>query len=338
MTELERELPSRRRVAPAWGLHRPSKRLPREHVSEAQRMRIISAMTDLACDHGAESIAVSHVISLAGVSRRTFYELFEDRGDCLLAAIEQALELMSERASAAYGAHERWVDAVRAGLYELLALFDQEPRLARLAIVQSPAAGPAALEHRREILDRLARVIDAGRAEARTEPPPLTAEGVVGGVLGVIHTRLLRPSSGSLIELLSPLMSIIVLPYLGAAAARRELSRPSPAPLAAVKLSNGLDGLNVRLTHRTLAVLKVIAAEPGLSNKEIGQRAGVTDAGQISRLLARLADRRLTENTGGGQPMGAANAWRLTRKGEDLENAIRRRWLTGPLRHNGGAP
>jgi AcrR family transcriptional regulator len=326
------------KVAPADRVYTRRQRLPREHVSEAQRMRIIAAVTELACEDGAESIAVSRVIGLAGVSRRTFYELFEDRGHCLLAAIEQALELMGERAGAAYGEHERWVDGVRAGLLELLALCDQEPRLARLTVVQSAAAGPAALECRREVLARLARVIDHGRADARAAPPPLTAEGVVGGVLSVIHTRLLKPGSGALVELLNPLMSMIVLPYLGSAAARRELSRSSPAPPASVTLSYGLNGLSVRLTHRTLAVLKAIAAEPGLSNKEIGRRAGVADAGQISRLLARLAERRLLENTGAGQPMGAANAWRLTRKGEELERAIRRRWLTAPVRPNGGAP
>ena len=301
-------------------------------------MRIISAVTELACEDGAEAIAVSRVISLAGVSRRTFYELFEDRGDCLLAAIEQALELMGERASEAYGAHERWVDGVRAALLELLALCDQEPQLARLTVVQSAAAGAAAMECRREVLARLAHVIDQGRADARAKPPPLTSEGVVGGVLGVVHTRLLKPGSGALVELLNPLMSMIVLPYLGAGAARRELSKPSPALPVSVKLSSGLNGLSVRLTHRTLTVLKVIAVEPGLSNKEIGRRAGVTDAGQISRLLARLGERRLLENTGAGQPMGAANAWRLTRKGEELERAIRRRWLTAPFRPNGGAP
>jgi AcrR family transcriptional regulator len=152
------------KVAPAARVY--TRRLPREHVSEAQRMRIIAAVTELACEDGAESIAVSRVIGLAGVSRRTFYELFEDRGHCLLAAIEQALELMGERAGAAYGEHERWVDGVRAGLLELLALCDQEPRLARLTVVQSAAAGPAALECRREVLARLARVVDRVRAAA----------------------------------------------------------------------------------------------------------------------------------------------------------------------------
>ena len=79
----------------------------------------------------------------------------------------------------------------------------------------------------------------------------------------------------------------------------------------------------MRLTHRTVRVLATIAAQPGLSNRQISQRAGITDQGQISRLLSRLARLQLIENTGQGQRKGSANAWRLTRHGEAVERTIR---------------
>jgi AcrR family transcriptional regulator len=289
-------------------------------------MRIVAATVHLASEHGVQAATVSHIVDLAGVSRKTFYGLFEDRGDCLLAAIEQSLTLARERASVACEAHERWVDRVRAGLFAVLQLLDEEPKLARLCVVQWAAAGPAALARRSEVLDQLAQLIDEGRESARRQPLPLTAEGVVGGVLGVIHARLLRPGSGALVELLNPLMSMIALPYLGGAAARRELSRPAPPPREVVKSEtapNLLHGLSVRLTYRTLTVLEVVADEPGLSNCEIGERAGITDQGQISRLLARLARVGLLENTGGGQAKGTTNAWRLALRGKHVERAIR---------------
>lgn len=313
-------------ASPPRGYKR-AKRLPREHVSEVQRMRIISAMIDVACDQGADQVAVTRVIGRAGVSRRTFYEHFDDRGDCLLAALRQALGRAGERAGAARDAHERWLDGMRAGLCELLGFFEEEPQLAWLTVVHSAAAGPAALALRAEALDRLARAVDEGRVHARVQPPRLTAEGVVGGVLNVIHSRLLRPDPGTLIDLLNPLMSMIALPYLGSAAARRELTRANPAPRPALKPRISPDtpaGRGLRLTYRTLAVLQVIAAEPGLSNKQIGARAGIVDQGQISRLLGRLCERGLTKNTGGGQPMGAANAWWLTHQGEQLALASER--------------
>ena len=78
----------------------------------------------------------------------------------------------------------------------------------------------------------------------------------------------------------------------------------------------------MRLTHRTMAVLAAISAEPGLSNFQVSERAGVTDQGQISKLLARLSHLGLAENTGGGQSRGAANEWHLTPRGREVQEAI----------------
>jgi AcrR family transcriptional regulator/DNA-binding MarR family transcriptional regulator len=303
------------------------RRLPRGGVSEAQRARIIAAMIDVAYERGPESIALSRMVARAGVSTRTFYELFEDRSDCLLAAVEQTLEVVGERLGTAYASGECWLDRVRAGLLELLSLFDEEPRLAWLLVVHSASAGPAALTLRAEVLDRLAGAIDEGRADAPSEPTPLTAQAVVGGVLSVIHSRLLAPDTGVLLDLLNPLMSMIALPYRGAGTAHNELARrrATPSRNAGSALSSRAPvGYDIRLTSRTLAVLRVIAAEPGLSNRQIGDRAGIADRGQASRLLARLCERKLIENTGGGQPLGAANAWWLTPRGRRLAFALGR--------------
>ena len=54
-------------------------------------------MFDVAAQQGAGSVTVAHVVERSGVSRRTFYEHFSDREDCLLAAFERALTLASDR-------------------------------------------------------------------------------------------------------------------------------------------------------------------------------------------------------------------------------------------------
>lgn len=212
MTPPEQELHARNGSSAAT-LTRDN-RSAREEVSEAQRMRIIAAIVAIASQHGPEGATIARITGSAGVSRRTFYELFDDRGDCLLAAFEQVVALASRRAIAAYETYERWVDRVRAGLFAVLQFFDEEPELARLCVVQSAAAGPAALARRGELLDQLARVVDQGRGAARRQPPPLTADVIAGGVLSVIHSQLLKPDPEALVELLNPLMSFIVLPYL----------------------------------------------------------------------------------------------------------------------------
>ena len=79
----------------------------------------------------------------------------------------------------------------------------------------------------------------------------------------------------------------------------------------------------MRLTYRTALVLGCIAEEPGASNRVIGDHAGVSDQGQISKLLARLERLGLAANTGDGHLKGEPNAWRLTPRGVQVEHSIR---------------
>jgi hypothetical protein len=178
------------------------------------------------------------------------------------------------------------------------------------------------------MLDKLARIIDEGRGASRASrnPPPLAAHGVLGGTLGLIHARLITRDPRSLVELVNPLMSMIVLPYLGPAAARRKQHRRRASrPSSARKRRPSADppgDFGIRLTYRTLRVLEAATAEQGLNNKELSERAGITDQGQISKLLSRLARHGLTENTGEGQARGEPNAWIVTRKSTEFLHAV----------------
>ena len=120
-------------------------------------------------------------------------------------------------------------------------------------------------------------------------------------------------------------MAIVVLPYLGQAAAAKELKRAIPKARRAPSkpVDDPLDGLNMRITYRTLRVLSAVADLPGGSNREIADRAGVSDAGQISKLLARLEKIGLLHNSGDGQAKGERNAWGLTARGAEVEEATR---------------
>jgi hypothetical protein len=127
---------------------------------------------------------------------------------------------------------------------------------------------------------------------------------------------------------------MIVLPYLGPAAARREQTRAMPiASQAHLGESSGgvlaagdpLRGVPVRLTYRTARVLAGVAEHPGASNRMVAEYAGVLDAGQISKLLARLERVGLLANTAERHSKGEPNAWTLTSKGEQLTRSIRLR-------------
>jgi hypothetical protein len=218
---------------------------------------------------------------------------------------------------------------MRAALGRLLAFLDEEPALASLLLLYAPAAGENVQAARLDVLTELARAVDLGRdvKGANRDAPALTGEAVVGGVLAVVSARVQRSKGEPLGALLGSLMSMIVLPYLGEGAARRELrvrGRPAPPPTRPkVGETDPLANLDMRLTYRTVRVLMVVAERPGASNREIAEGAGVIDQGQISKLLNRLERLGLVENHGLGQLYGTANAWRLTASGARLERATR---------------
>jgi AcrR family transcriptional regulator/DNA-binding MarR family transcriptional regulator len=307
--------------------------LPRGQVTEIQRSRMLAAAVEAVDEVGYARMTVAQVISRARVSRKTFYDVFADREDCFLAAFEQALSQAEILAREAYERESGWRDGVRSALTRLLMFMDAEPGIAKLCVVEALAAGDRVLERRAQALDEMAAVVDQGRhlTNATREPPEVTAEGVVGGVFAVIHTRLLEGGKEPLTDLVGSLMSMIVLPYLGARAASRELSRPAievprdKRPRGLTRSKDPLEGLNMRLTYRTVRVLMVIAEHPGASNREIAEGSGIVDQGQISKLLNRLARLNLVENLGDGQEKGAANAWHLTARGAQVERATRPR-------------
>jgi AcrR family transcriptional regulator/DNA-binding MarR family transcriptional regulator len=295
-------------------------------VSEIQRQRILLAMSDVTAERGAGSVTVAHIVARSGVSRRTFYELFSDREACLLAALDQAIERAGAVVMPAYrAAPPRWRERIRAGLVALLAFFDEEPAVARVCVVEALGAGPTVLARRTRVVQALIDVVEEGRGEVRgRQPPPLTAEGVVGAVLAILHARLAQRSKTRFSALAPQLMAAIVHPYLGLAAAEKELHRPTPQIQTQTRSRRDpLEGLDMRLTYRTVRVLAAIGAHPGASNRQVAAAAGVADQGQVSKLLARLQNLGLILNRGQGQPKGSANAWDLTPRGHEVERSIR---------------
>ena len=153
----------------------------------------------------------------------------------------------------------------------------------------------------------------------------------MGAVFVVLHARLLNETGEALRDLLGPLMYMIVLPYLGSRAASRELEKPTPAvppkreARSALRNDDPFGGLNMRLTYRTIVVLSAVADHPGASNRKIADCSGVSDPGQISKLLGRLARLDLVKNHGERDGKGSPNAWELTQRGSQVARFARLR-------------
>lgn len=335
----------RRRTATGWtGTSRRRRTAPASGhggLQEVQRARILAGATEVVGELGYEGLTVTEIVKRTRISRRTFYEVFAGREQCFLAAFDAALARVSAPTIAAYESERAWTERIRAALSALLAVFDERPALARLLVVETLAAGSSATRRRAEVVRALVGAVDAGRGQV---PPrrasataPLAAEGAVGAVLAVLHDRILSTGGRPLSALLGPLMSIIVLLYLGPAAAQRELRRARPRAQRSRRgqsHANLLNGLDMRITYRTLRVLAAVGELPGASNRVVAERAGIADQGQTSKLLARLQRLGLIENgepgrRNGGRFRGEANRWALTARGAQVVEAVQARAPTG---------
>ena len=316
-----------------------------DEVDEIQRARILSAMVEVASEAGYLGAAVAPVVARAGVSRRTFYELFDGREDCFLAAFDWGIGQAREAMAEAYGSQRSWRERVRHALAALLAFFDAEPELARVCVIEALAAGRLVLERRAQVVESLTAALDADAPAGRSASVPLlTAEGIVGGALSVLHGRLFEQAHakdaslvqnggeppGPLIELHGQLMALVALPYLGPRVAGEELTRAAPSVAMRETVRSSGDGkrllerLDMRLTYRTVRCLIYIGKHPGSSNREIAQGAEIADEGQASKLLTRLTRVGLIANTKPHGP-GYANYWVLTAHGQQVLGAVQAR-------------
>ncbi len=305
---------------------------PGDHLVEIQRSRLLAGAVGAVEEFGYAHTTVEQITSRARVSRRTFYDLFANREACLTALFDKVAARVEGEIAAADLAGLAWRERVRGGLWVVLSFFDREPALARVCVVEA-ARGGAEIQGRREaILARLADLVDEGRGESARglDCTGLTAEGLVGAAFAIVYARLLRGERTPLAGLVGELMSLIVLPYLGPAAARREQTRAHRGGVLTAASAHGqpqvdvdpLQEVPMRLTYRTVRVLECIAELPGVSNRVVAEHAGVADQGQISKLLARLERLGLTENTGVGHSKGEPNAWTLTPLGRQVAQRL----------------
>lgn len=310
-------------------------------MSRLHRSRLLAGAVTVAEEVGYAQTTVSRIAQRAGVSRGTFYALFADRDDCLAAVYADLVEAVVEELSRLRLDELPWRERIRNGLVAILGLLDAEPALARVCFVECARGGPKLTAAREQAVALLAGALDAGREDpdCLLEPSGATAEILVHAVFGIAHSRL-AAGGEPLSELFGELVGLVVLPYLGPEAAQRESNRPPPAPAPRATPDrrkdppvNTLAAPRIRLTYRTTRVLECIAESPGATNIAIARAAGVSDQGQISKLLARLEQHGLLVNSGDVERKWAVNTWSLTRQGEALIQGVRRRPL--PSRSGG---
>ena len=208
-----------------WRLPRGRHRLPPEVIARSQRERLLSAAIDVVAEKGYAATTVADLTKEAGISRTTFYEMFEDKEACFLAAYDAAVDVLTRRIATAFEAEQSWPARARAGLEALLSSLAAEPQLARLALVDVGSAGPAAQRRYRAALQRMTPFFDEGRDYAPNGRalPANTSRMAIGAVIGLVVDEIEEGRTERLPDLLPEVLFATYLPYLGPEAATREV-------------------------------------------------------------------------------------------------------------------
>jgi AcrR family transcriptional regulator len=195
--------------------------LPRETVARSQRERLLDAAARVTAERTYEATTVADIIADAGVGRESFYELFEDRRACVLAAHQELLDDLVAHVRVAYEGPGEWVERCRATLRVLLEWFATDPALGRFLLVEAAAVGPEFHAIFQAGFDRFVEVIDSGLDADLPDPDPLPATSLaVGAAISRVYAEVAAGRTARLPKLLPQLTYETLVPFVGEAAAR----------------------------------------------------------------------------------------------------------------------
>lgn len=197
----------------------PRSGLSRAEVMANQRRRVLDGLAAALAYHGYEDTKISDIVELGGVSRPTFYELFESKEQCFAAAYDDGVRQLVAAIEGALVGEREWAVRVSAALAAGLDFLAAHPPVAHLLLVESLAAArPARLEHERS-LARLARALRAppGKLTGPPTMPEETARLLAGGLASLLSGRVLAGEAEHLQESHDLLLGYLLAPSLPAA-------------------------------------------------------------------------------------------------------------------------
>lgn len=192
--------------------------LSRGQILESQRERLLAAIAQEVAVKGYRGTTITDVVKLASVSTRDFYEHFDGKEACFLAAFEAVRDHLEGVVRAAVVSEEEWPQQMIAALAAALEFFAAEPDLARLTLVEPVSATPAIAIRFREAVLGCVPALARGRDELEDDEalPPSTEDSLLGGCISLATRSILAGETEQLPGLLPSMVEFTLAPYLGA--------------------------------------------------------------------------------------------------------------------------
>jgi AcrR family transcriptional regulator len=268
-------------------LPRGPQALPREQVAAHQRERLYKAMVQCVDEHGYVATTISELVARARISRRSFYEHFHNKDECLLATYDTVIERLRRRLDQAQAPTETWDERLEAYVRTLFDAAGDRPDAARLVCVEIGAAGPIGVQRWADGAERLQHYIVAGFAQANgpgTVPDPV-ARAIVGAVRRILYTRVQRARSSKslraeLAGLVPDLLAWIACYY------------PSPEGLPRRPRTRRSSAVGAQLGGRAPGTLSArpLTGERGLPRGEHSLPRGFVTHNQRERIFDAIAN------------------------------------------------
>jgi len=206
-----------------WRLPRGRHGLPREIVERSQRERLLAATVRVTTEKGYEATTVGDVLAEAGVGRESFYELFDDKLECMLAAHAILIDDLDRAVRTAYARPGRWPDRFRSALQAALEWFAADPEATRFALVELVSAGRVSRERFRAVFARFVELLEDGVGADGLRPDLAQASDLaVSAALARVYEEVLHDRTARLPELLPTLTFELLVPYVGEEEARAQ--------------------------------------------------------------------------------------------------------------------
>ena len=162
----------------------------------------------------------------------SFYALFGGKEECFLATYDAVVEEGKRELAKAIPPAAPWGEQMVAMLRALLALIEEDPFAARIALVEVQAAGLEALDHHERNLEAAAELLRGGRESSpfSAELPETLEFATVGGLTWFLQQRIAAGEISTATALLPEVLEVVVEPYLGEEATARLIAEPRSTP------------------------------------------------------------------------------------------------------------
>jgi AcrR family transcriptional regulator len=184
-------------------LPRGPQALPPEEVAADQRERLYEATIRSVNERGFVATTISDLVAHAGVSRRSFYEHFENKEECLLATYDALISRLTARIAKAYNPEDEWIEQIESIVRALFEASSDRPDAARLVSVEMGAAGPIGIERWARDAELLTAFFTNvfERAPGEGSIPAPVARAIVGALRTILYSRVRRERSSRSLKL-----------------------------------------------------------------------------------------------------------------------------------------